>query len=86
MQVNMLEAKNQLSRLVKAALAGEEVIIANNGVPAVRLVTVASAKPQRQPGAWANLPMPDEDWDSEVVNREIAESFHASVLFPDETP
>ena len=26
MQVNMLEAKNQLSRLVKAAQAGEEVI------------------------------------------------------------
>jgi prevent-host-death family protein len=37
MQVNMLEAKNQLSRLVKAAQAGEEVIIANHGVPAVRL-------------------------------------------------
>jgi hypothetical protein len=36
MQVNMLEAKNQLSKLVKAALAGEEVIIANHGVPAVR--------------------------------------------------
>lgn len=33
----MLEAKNQLSRLVKAAQAGEEVIIANHGVPAVRL-------------------------------------------------
>ena len=31
MQVNMLEAKNQLSRLVKAALAGEEVIIASHG-------------------------------------------------------
>lgn len=47
MQVNMLEAKNQLSRLVRAALAGEEVIIANHGVPAVRLVALnkpASAK------------------------------------------
>jgi prevent-host-death family protein len=37
-QVNMLEAKNQLSRLVKAALAGEEVIIASHGQPRVRLV------------------------------------------------
>lgn len=43
MQVNMLEAKNQLSRLVKAALAGEEVIIANHGVPAVRLQPVVPA-------------------------------------------
>jgi len=47
MQVNMLEAKNQLSRLVKAAQAGEEVIIANHGVPAVRLLPVASAEPER---------------------------------------
>lgn len=45
MQVNMLEAKNQLSRLVKAAQAGEEVIIANHGVPAARLVAVESAEP-----------------------------------------
>ena len=28
MQVNMLDAKSQLSRLVKSALAGEEVIMA----------------------------------------------------------
>jgi prevent-host-death family protein len=45
MQVNMLEAKNQLSRLVKAAQAGEEVIIANHGVPAVRLLPVANMRP-----------------------------------------
>lgn len=40
MQVNILEAKNQLSRLVKAAQAGEEVIIANHGVPVARLQAV----------------------------------------------
>jgi prevent-host-death family protein len=43
MQVNMLEAKNQLSKLVKAAQAGEVVVIANHGVPAVRLVAMDSA-------------------------------------------
>ena len=42
MKVNMLEAKSQLSRLVKAALAGEEVVIASNGEPKVRLVPLAS--------------------------------------------
>ena len=35
---NIHEAKTQLSRLVEAALAGEEVVIARNGVPAVKLV------------------------------------------------
>jgi prevent-host-death family protein len=38
MQVNILEAKNRLSQLIKSAQAGEEVIIANRGVPVVRLV------------------------------------------------
>ena len=38
----MLEAKNQLSRLVKDALAGEDVVIASNGEPMVRLVPVAT--------------------------------------------
>jgi prevent-host-death family protein len=47
MQVNMLEAKNQLSKLVKAALAGEEVIIANHGVPAVRLIALNKPAPAR---------------------------------------
>ena len=41
MKVNMLEAKNQLSRLVKDALAGEDIVIASNGEPMVRLVPVA---------------------------------------------
>jgi prevent-host-death family protein len=41
MKVNMLEAKSQLSRLVKAALEGEDVVIARDGTPMVRLVPVA---------------------------------------------
>lgn len=57
MQVNMFDAKSQLSKLVKAALGGEEVIIANKGVPAVRLVPVAASLPSRKPGAWAHLKM-----------------------------
>lgn len=49
----MLEAKSQLSRLVKAALAGEEVIIASHGKPQVKLVACESAAGLRQPGALA---------------------------------
>lgn len=43
MQVNILEAKNRLSQLVRAAQAGEDVVIANRGQPVVRLVAVAPA-------------------------------------------
>jgi len=45
MQVNILEAKNRLSRLIKSVRAGEEVVIANRGEPVARLM------PARAPGA-----------------------------------
>jgi prevent-host-death family protein len=38
MQVNILDAKNRLSHLIKSAQAGEEVVIANRGKPVARLV------------------------------------------------
>jgi prevent-host-death family protein len=53
MQVNMLEAKNQLSKLVKAAVAGDEVIIASHGEPLVRLVPCGAPPGLSRLGAWA---------------------------------
>ncbi|MEY6431340.1 type II toxin-antitoxin system prevent-host-death family antitoxin [Thioalkalicoccus limnaeus] len=53
MQVNMLEAKNQLSKLVKAALSGEEVIIAKHGEAQVRLVPCVAAPGLRHWGGLA---------------------------------
>lgn len=44
MLVDMHEAKSQLSKLVLAAEAGDEVIITRRGKPAVRLVPVTSKK------------------------------------------
>jgi prevent-host-death family protein len=52
MKVNMLDAKNQLSRLVKDALAGEDIVIASNGEPMVRLVPVGK---QSHLGGWGKL-------------------------------
>ncbi len=60
----MLEAKNQLSRLLQAALAGENVVIANKGVTVVRLVKVARQEFTRKPGAWFALSKTDADWNS----------------------
>ena len=60
MQVNILEAKNRLSQLIKAALAGEEVVIANRGRPMVRLVPSEKASAELPLGsaqrtlAWLN--------------------------------
>ena len=51
MQVNILEARNRLSQLIKAAQAGEEVVIANRGEPMVRLVSARepAVKPYHAP-------------------------------------
>ena len=49
-KVNIHEAKTQLSRLLQRVTAGEEIVIANRGVPVARLVPVRQAKPHRELG------------------------------------
>ena len=80
MQCNMLEAKNQLSKLVQAALEGEDVVIAKKGVPVVRLVRIGAQDFARKPGAWAGLPRAEADWDSLETNAAIAEALAGDKL------
>ena len=40
MQVNVLEAKNRLSQLIRLAQAGDQVIIANRGAPVAQLIPI----------------------------------------------
>jgi antitoxin (DNA-binding transcriptional repressor) of toxin-antitoxin stability system len=49
-QVTISEAQNSLSRLVEAALAGEEVIIVEGDHSLVRLVAVSEQHDQRRIG------------------------------------
>nr|VFJ58365.1 MAG: Antitoxin component of toxin-antitoxin stability system, DNA-binding transcriptional repressor [Candidatus Kentron sp. FW]VFJ66650.1 MAG: Antitoxin component of toxin-antitoxin stability system, DNA-binding transcriptional repressor [Candidatus Kentron sp. FW] len=74
MKVDLFEARSQFPRLVQAALAGDEIIIADQGHPTVRLVPVQGIGGHRQSGMWSGLPIPEEDWDSPQFNREIAGS------------
>ncbi len=50
---NTHEAKTHLSGLIDQALRGEDVIIARDGVPCVRLTVVPSAGTGRQGGEFA---------------------------------
>ena len=68
-QVNISEAKAQLSRLLALAEAGEEVVIARKGVPVARLVAIPK-KRTPQPGRWKGVftvpdsffdPLPEEE-------------------------
>jgi len=49
-QVNIHEAKTNLSKLIKKVLAGEEVVIAKGNKPVVKLVQFIENKPKRKIG------------------------------------
>lgn len=68
-QVNIYEAKTQLSRLVDEVEAGEDVVIARAGRPVARLTRVAPAASSRRLGVLDgrfripddfNAPLPDQ--------------------------
>ena len=73
--VNMHQAKSSLSRLVERALAGEEVIIARNGEPLVRLVPVPKTLQPRVPGRGKGKISIGPDF--EFTDAEITELFEA---------
>ena len=50
LQVNIHEAKTQLSKLIQAALNGKQVIIAKGNKPVVRLEVLPEAQGKRKIG------------------------------------
>jgi prevent-host-death family protein len=71
--VNMHQAKSSLSRLVERALAGEEVVIARNGEPLVKLVPVTKERKPRVPGRYKGKIWMAPDF--EFTDQEIEELF-----------
>ena len=59
MQVNVHQAKTQLSKLIEAVLRGEDVVIARGDVPVVRLVTFKKKKFRMGIPELIGLPCPD---------------------------
>jgi prevent-host-death family protein len=71
--VNIHAAKTQLSKLLDAAAAGEEVIIAKAGKPVARLESIDAAAPPRRLGILdGKLHVPD-DFDDPLPDEIIAE-------------
>ena len=77
MEVNVHHGKTRLSRLIAAAEAGEEVIIARDGNPAVKLVRIVEKKPSRRGmlGGGIGKIWMAADFDSEATNSKIADMF-----------
>jgi prevent-host-death family protein len=76
MEVNVHHAKTHLSRLIQRAESGEEIVIARAGKPAVKLVPVPQATPEKNYRPLGrlkgklNLP---ENWEEEwkLMDKEI---------------
>jgi prevent-host-death family protein len=62
--VNLYEAKTRLSALVEQAAAGEEIIIAKNGVARARLVSIAASPTPRQPANALRVTRIADDFDA----------------------
>jgi len=77
--VNTHEAKTQLSRLLRRVAAGEEITIANRGVPVARLVPVPTHKPVRKLGAYGDTIKIAADFDAPLPN-EILDGFEGRPL------
>jgi prevent-host-death family protein len=72
--VNTHEAKAQFSQLLRLVAAGEEITIANRGVPVARLVPVHTPKPIRKLGIFGDTIKIPDDFDAPLPD-EILDLF-----------
>ena len=71
--INIHAAKTQLSRLLDAAAAGEEVIIARAGKPVAKLVPIDQTPPPRRLGILEGKIHVPDDFDDPLPDEIIAE-------------
>ncbi len=70
MEVNLYEAKTELSQLVERATVGEEIIIAEADKPVVRLIRIEAAS-RRVLGSAAFTVLCSDGWDSAPSDEEL---------------
>ncbi|MGA3101825.1 MAG: type II toxin-antitoxin system prevent-host-death family antitoxin [Terracidiphilus sp.] len=75
LQVNLYEAKTQLSSLVERAAKGEEIVIAKAGKPMARLVppSTASQSPRTPGKNFMGITYIAEDFDAPLSEEELKE-------------
>ena len=65
MQVNIYDAKTNLSKLIEKVLEGKEVIIAKAGKPVAKIVSYKEKKAPRKFGLWKGKVSISDDFDDE---------------------
>lgn len=84
MQVNIHEAKTQLSRLLQKVAEGEEVTIARGGVPVAKLIAIAPEKKKRPLGIARGEIWISPDFDA--PDPELEALFYDGPIFPEDKP
>jgi len=67
------QAKTNLSKLLRKAARGEEVIIARGKSPVAKLVAVSNRKKKRVPGRWKGRIFYSSDAFAPMTKQELAE-------------
>lgn len=75
MLVNMHDAKTHFSRFINQALKGEEIIIARDGKPLIRLVPFTEETQVRRGGQFKGLIQISDDFDAPLPE-EILKHFY----------
>jgi len=70
--VNTHEAKTQLSKLIAAVRAGEEVVICQAGKPVARLAAYNPVRKKPRLGAWKDKIVLQPGWDSAETKAKVA--------------
>jgi prevent-host-death family protein len=73
--VNMHEAKAQLSKLIAAVRAGEEIVICQGGKPVARLAAYEPMRKKPRLGAWKDKVVLKPGWDLPETDAEIEAMF-----------
>lgn len=63
-QVPLEQAKAQFSKLIQEAIKGQEIVITENNVPLLKLVSISKSKPRAQFGSAKGLITMSDDFDA----------------------
>src|SRR6266850_8207123 len=77
-KLNVLEAKKRFSRFLRRVAAGEEITIANRGVPVARLIPVTAEETTRKLGLFRGQMTIPEDFDAPLPE-DILDAFGGKV-------
>jgi len=84
--VNIHEAKTHFSKLVRRAEAGEEIVVRRGRAPVARIAPLSKRRGVRGFGSMKGKIRMVSDEEMENADREIAQMFEASTIFPEDQP